>query len=264
MLSGLADYHIHTLLCKHAEGEFEDYIEYALRTGLMEIGFSDHLPLPNNIDYKHRMHQNQLKNKYLDRLIKLKDEYKDKITIKIGGEADYYPGTERYIEKIIKKYPFDYIIGSVHFLNDWAFDCNKDMNRFHKKNLRGIYTAYFKQISNMVKTGLFDIIGHFDLIKKFGFKPQNGYADIVSGILADIKVSKMAVEINTAGLRKPVNEIYPSKDIILMLSEYNIPFTLGSDAHKPEQVGYDFAGLKNFLDENNISNVVKFEKRKII
>ena len=98
----IPDYHIHTPLCKHAVGDPEDYIEYALKMGLKEIGFADHIPLPDEIDLKHRMVKEQLEEWYIEKILKLKDKYRDRIEIKLGIEADYYPGTEEFVSDILR------------------------------------------------------------------------------------------------------------------------------------------------------------------
>lgn len=260
----IPDYHIHTILCKHAAGEPEDYIECALSKGLGEIGFADHIPLPGGIDIKHRMVEEQLEKQYIERILKLKEEYRNRIEIKLGIEADYYPGTEQYVSEIIDNYPFDYVIGSVHFLNGWGFDSYDEIEKFHNRDLNNIYREYFSELRKLVNTGIFDIVGHFDVIKKFGFKPENGYMNLVEDLLPDLKKSKMVVEINTSGLRKPVKEIYPSEEILVFLHRNGIKFTAGSDAHDPEQVGYKFSNLISFLEKNNIENLERFEKREII
>ncbi|MFC1726588.1 histidinol-phosphatase HisJ, partial [candidate division KSB1 bacterium] len=240
MIKTLTDYHIHTALCKHAAGDIEDYIIHAVKIGLTEIGFADHIPLPGEFDIRHRMEENELETGYLNKIEVLKQKYKDQITIRIGIEADYYPGTEKYVENILRSYPFDFVIGSVHYINDWALDCSEEMNGFHKQNLEKIYKAYFEQFALMVDTKLFDIAGHLDVIKRFGYKPKKGYFGLVEAIISKLKKNNMSVEINTSGLRRPVKEMYPSEDIILLLNNYGIKFTTGSDAHKPEQVGYRF------------------------
>ena len=264
MIHTLADYHIHTALCKHAVGDIEDYIIHAVNSGLKEIGFSDHIPLPDGIDLKNRMEESELETGYLNKIDYLKSKYKDQIIIKTGIEADYYPGTEQYVDNILQKYDFDYVIGSVHFINSWAFDCNEEMDGFQKRNINDIYKSYFEQVGKMIDTGLFDIAGHLDLIKKFGHKPHHGYTGLVEGIVEKLKNNNMSVEINMSGLRRPVKEIYPSEDIILLLNKKGINFTTGSDAHKPEHVGYEFDHLIEFLKKYNINNIVKYEKRKIV
>ena len=116
------DYHVHTKLCGHARGEMRQYVEAAIEMGIVKLGFADHTPLPpEKKDPGLAMDEAQVEG-YVEAVLALRDEYKGQIEIALGFEADYIPGYEEEIERIISPYPVDYVYGSVHFLGDWAYD----------------------------------------------------------------------------------------------------------------------------------------------
>ena len=116
----MIDYHIHTKLCGHATGEMEQYVERAIEIGLSEIGFSDHLPFVDSERTGFAMSLSQLPL-YVQKVDELREKYPT-ITIRLGIEVDYFPHLEKEIEELLAQYPFDYVYGSVHFLDDWVFD----------------------------------------------------------------------------------------------------------------------------------------------
>ena len=157
------DYHIHTTRCKHAAGEMEAYVEQAIRLGLQEIAFTDHIPLPGDFDIEHRMDRHELDD-YVRSVSDLDCAYPE-ITILTGIEADYYEGFETYTEKLLSQYPFDVVLMAVHFIRhwpqgNWAFHYN-----FPEKQLYEVYADYLNIVSEGIKTGLFDVVAHLDLIK---------------------------------------------------------------------------------------------------
>lgn len=232
------DYHIHTTRCGHAQGEMRDYVIRARELSLVEIGFADHLPLLTRQDPTLAMSLSQLPE-YIAAVESLKREFPD-IAIKTGIEADYLPGMEKETERLLNSYDFDYVIGSIHFIDGWGFDDSRYIEGYKHRDIYEIYETYFSLVADAAKTGMFDIIGHLDLIKKYNFRPDEDITSLVEGAVSAIKEAGIAIEINTAGLRKPVGEIYPSDDILAMCFQAGVPITLGSDAHSPQEVGMDF------------------------
>ncbi len=260
-MAKLQDYHVHTRWCGHATGEIRDYIERAIEIGLGEIGFSEHLPVPIPIDEKINLTEKELEL-FSRELMSLRDEYRSQIAVKFGGECDYIPGQEDLIRRMLGNYPFDYVIGSVHFLKEWAFDHPKFTEPYHRVDLLEIYTWYFRTACDAAKTGFFDIIGHCDVIKKFGFRPSQAF-DHLHAEFADTMVkADICFEVNTAGLDKPVKEMYPSPSLLAELSRRNVPVTLGSDAHAPSELGRYFDQAVPLLLANGFSQLAHFTGRK--
>ncbi|MEA1955556.1 MAG: histidinol-phosphatase [Campylobacterota bacterium] len=227
----IIDLHNHTTLCNHAKGNIEQYINTAIVNETSYFGFSDHAPM--NFDTKYRMSFDDMQ-KYEKDILDAKEKYKDKIEILLGYEVDYLKG---YMDdRVIKNKNVDYLIGSVHFIDDWGFDNPEFIGKYKEQNIDEIWQKYFDTIKEMANSKLFDIVGHIDLIKVFKFMPNKNILDIAKDALLAIKKADMTIEINMAGYRKPIAEAYPSHELLQEAFKLNIPITFGSDAHKPEQV----------------------------
>ena len=227
----IVDLHNHTPLCNHAEGSMDDYIDVAINKGTKVFGFSDHAPM--DFDPKYRMNFSDMKQYEAD-ILHVKKKYENKIDILLGYEVDYL---KDHMDERVLNAKVDYLIGSVHFIDEWGFDNPEFIGRYEHEDINEIWQKYFNTIEEMANTKLFDIVGHLDLIKVFKFMPTKKITDIAKNALLAIKNADMVLEINTAGYRKPIGEAYPSKELLLEAYKLNIPITFSSDAHKPEQVG---------------------------
>ena len=256
----LVDYHNHTYLCGHASGSPDDYIQTAIDADLLEFGFSDHAPLPPGLREGITMKPQETEF-YLNLIEQKKEEYKDDIVIKIGFELDF-PLHESFDKRYLNDNRIDYIIGSCHFLGDWAFDHSDFIDEFDKRDIDEVYTEYYNKIIDIVQSGQINIIGHFDLIKKFGHRPKKNFKRDLENLADLISRRDIAVEINTAGLRKPVKEIYPSSDIIEILFNKNAPITLGSDSHLPEEVAYMFHKAVEIVKGIGYRKISGFSKKR--
>ena len=234
-----ADYHVHVKWCCHATGEMRDYVEAAIARGLTEIGFAAHLPVTIPIDEKINLSRGEF-DLYLAEAQRLRDQYSGRIDLLIGGELDYIPGQEAEIEEFAAAFPYDYLLGAVHFVDGWNIDNPRLVDRWKTADVAAVYRRYYDLLIEAARTGYFDIVSHFDLVKKFGYRPDEDVTDAETAAADAVAEAGMTVEINTAGWRKPVGEQYPSETILRMLNARNIPLCLGSDAHAPEQVGHEF------------------------
>ncbi|MFW5998784.1 MAG: histidinol-phosphatase [Bacillota bacterium] len=247
----IVDYHTHPF--GHGEKNmnksvYTDYIKQAIRNNVKELGFSDH------DDYFYKIDWNLL--------FELKE--KSDLKIKIGMEFDYIPEEEKNIRKKIEKISFDYCIGSVHKIGDWEFDHPAYKNEYNNRSIESIYMDYYDLLKKAVKSDLFDIIGHLDLIKIFNFKPENmDIMDLVFPVLKLIKRYKMVIELNINGLNKPVEEMYPSERILKKAEEMEIPITTGSDAHNYKRVGNDLKKAYNILTDIGYKTVATFSNHKL-
>lgn len=262
----LWDYHTHHKRCNHATGDLSDYINSAIKKGLVEIGLSDHWPM-------HTMPNKDLVESwamsldnipiYIQEAKNLRTYYSNKIKIQIGTEIDYCSAVfDSYLNQI---YPFldnfDYLIGSVHVIKapngDYVpIDSSNNPELMKKIGIYQFYEIYFQELLKMINSRFFNIIGHFDLPKKYGIQPTLELWPFILEILDEIKKNDACVEINTSGFRKKVGIQYPSEKIIKELIIREIPLTLGSDAHLPDEVGYKFKeivhNLKNWSKELNV------------
>jgi histidinol-phosphatase (PHP family) len=246
----MLDYHVHAV----AHGEYRYTMEWisqflhrARQKGLKEIGFSEHDEFSALIDY--------------ELIEKMRRE--SSIQIRMGLEIDYIPGRESIIKEITAGYNYDYLIGSVHFIGTWGFDHPDFKQDFDYRDIDEIYRDYFSLVKDAVETGLFDVVGHIDLIKVWGHRPkENNILYYVEPVLKSVKEAGMVIEINSSGLRKTVAEIYPSQDILQMMHEMDIPITLGSDAHHPTQLGEGLINAVKMARDTGFTQVVRFEGRE--
>ncbi len=259
------DYHMHTPRCNHATGSVRDYADAAIACGLKEIGMSDHSPMPGGFDKAWRMDRSEL-NAYLNEIEQTRDALSDQLTVRVGLEADFHPGTEAYVEAMIAAHNWDYVIGSVHYIGDWGFDNPDCIHLWDDWKNDDAYCAYFELVMQSAQSGLFDIIGHPDLIKKFGHRADEHSSRIKSSeesMLQAVLKSGAALEISSAGLRKPVGEIYPHNRIVQRAAELGIPFAFGSDAHSPVEVGYGMDTCLNILESFGVKEIASFKQRNM-
>jgi len=258
----MIDYHVHTKLCKHAEGEMQQYIESAISAGLSEIAFTDHIPLPGNFDITHRMHIDEMEI-YLGWIEKFRSHYPE-IKILTGIEADYIAGYEQFLDDFISRYNFDIVIMSVHFIRHWpdghwVFDYS-----FPERKQEDIFSEYIDEIIKGVRTGLFDVLGHADLIKLPGQSLLRDIPKKIQRLLREMSAAGMIIEINTSGFRREIQESYPGFDWLDAIRDNNVAVTTGSDAHRPEQIALKFDLLYRELQDRGFKYVCGFGERNKI
>lgn len=255
----LPDYHMHTTLCNHAYGEMEEYVERAIDAGIREMGFSDHMPV---MPEPHLcMTFDQLPG-YVERVLELRDRYRDSITIRLGCEMDIEMDRLDDIRSILSAYPFDYVIGSLHYLEGWPFDQEQYSEVFKTGDVHEIYERYFDAVIRAARIGLYDIVGHLDVIKCMGYRPEEDLSPLYERVARALADAGLVYEINTSGFDKPVGEQYPSEGLIAALSRFGVPVTTGSDSHRPEHVGRYFDRALALLAAHGYTSVTCFEGRK--
>lgn len=254
------DYHMHTPLCQHATGEPYEYAITALKNGLTEIGFSDHAPMPQDNFDNWRMSYHQL-DSYIDSIIQVQKKVPD-LQIKIGLEIDFIPGCEDWIRSLISRYSWDYVIGSVHYVEPgWDIDNPGKIHLWKKHDINEIWIRYLELVNAAAVSGLFDFIGHYDLPKKFGHRPTVDLSAHHKIVLLNAAKTNTAIEINTAGLRKTCSEVYPSADILNLALESGVKIVFGSDAHSPDEVGFHFSEALELVKSLGFNSSVNFSKR---
>jgi len=256
-----ADYHMHTPLCHHATGEPTELAVQAVRNGLKEIGFSDHNPMARDDFDDWRMAAADLDG-YVAKVEQARREHPN-LVIKLALEVDYLPGYEDWIRELAARHPWDYFIGSVHYLSEaWAIDNPAQISEWKNREPMEVWTAYFERLTMAADSGLFDIIGHADLCKKFCFYPKQDCAPLFTRFLQAAKRGGVAVELNTAGLRKDCKEIYPCPRIVHLAAQAGVPITFGSDAHAPGEVGMNFAEAVQLARSAGYTHYCRFTGRK--
>jgi len=254
----VADYHIHTQASPDAEGSMGDCVQAAKKRRIEEIGFSEHVllrPLKGRSDGFIQQ---------MPAYVRDFEEFKkvSSVTIKLGTEIDFFPGDIYKIRECTKKFPFDYVIGSVHVIGDWIFDDPAEMSEYLKKDVWQLYAEYFNLVKSASSSHLFDVLGHPDIIKIFGAKPKTDFSHILEETAKAIAESNICIEINTKGLRRPCQEIYPSEQFLRMLHKHGVPVTFGSDAHAPEEVGMGFKKAIKLAKKVGYTHACVFDSRE--
>jgi histidinol-phosphatase (PHP family) len=234
----------------------EEYILPALAAGLSEIGFSEHLTL---FDEQEDFYMKPVNiNPYIDHIESLKNKVKN-IKIKTGLEVDYFEGKEKDIHDFLAKLPLDYIIGSVHYLGEKAVDMGPEF--YDGKNIDRLFKSYFDSVCTAVASGLFDILGHCDLIRIYGFKPSSDLEPLYRNLARTMKKHNIAFEINTNGRNRPLADFYPDRRFLHIFHEENVPVCVNSDAHMPSRVGQYFDEAYELLRYVGFSEMAVFDKR---
>lgn len=259
------DYHTHNVRCGHAVGTLPEYIESAIEKGMEEIGLSDHMPLlhvdPATYYPEMAMPMEELP-RYVEECLTLKERYKDRIKVRVGLEGDFIEGWEEPISRIIEAYPWDYVIGSVHFLGTWDITDFRQVHNWEGKRAIDVYERYYDAVRKAAATGLYDYIGHIDAIKRFGFRPEEDVSALEDAALETVAKHGLAIELNAAGIHTAAKEMYPSIRMLERANAHHIPVTFGSDAHHPSKVGQKGAEAQTMLKNVGYSQLATFEGRR--
>jgi histidinol-phosphatase (PHP family) len=254
-LNLFSDYHSHPQghrVQPFTQALLQPWVDSARERGLIDIAFTDHDRYHAGIDF--------------DEIDKLRAANPD-VKIRAGLELDNDPETSaagrQWVEKNWDR--LDFVLGSVHYLDrpEQMFDSvPAGAEQFAGRAIDAIYTDYFRRIREVAGSGLVDCLSHLDLIKIHGHRPQAPVTDLVSEILDFIAERGLAIELSTAGWRKPVNELYPSDEIIHLAMEKGIKFTTASDAHSHAQLGENYERLAEKMRQLGIGGVCVFENHK--
>jgi histidinol-phosphatase (PHP family) len=249
------DYHIHST---YSDGRSspEDYIPAAIDAGLNEIGFSEHLNLffeqedwvmnPANVSL------------YLTHIEKLRNST-DKIKIKTGLEVDFFEGREAETKEFLDKLPLDYIIGSVHYQGDKTVDLGPEF--YEGKNINRLFETYFVSVISAVSSGLFDIIGHCDLIRIYGYKPSSDPEPLYRRLAKAMHKYDVVFEVNTNGRNRPIADFYPDRRFLNIFKEEKVSVCVNSDAHMPARVAQYFDEAYDLLRYTGFTEMAVFDKR---
>lgn len=264
---GLPDYHVHTFRCGHAGGSSREFVKAAIARGLSEIAFTDHIPLyflaTGKRDPRLAMAEEELEG-YVSEVRQLAQEFRGRITVRLGLEADFAEGCEELLASWLARADWDLVLGSVHHVaGDWI-DSPGAPQRFEREGADRLYREYYRLLGQAAETGLFDVLAHFDLPKKFGHRPADPMEREEERAIEAAARAGCAVEVSSAGLRKPVGEIYPEARLLRRLVARQVPITFSSDAHAPAEVGWGYDELLEHARDCGATQYVQFEGRKKI
>jgi histidinol-phosphatase (PHP family) len=259
----IVDYHMHLRNGReeiaHDTWSVEPFVESARTVGVDEIGFTEHVYYFTQtrtlwtVPYQAERCRYDL-DAYVDAIVGAQERG---LPVKLGLEVDYVPGREDVTRAVLAPYPWDYLLGSVHFVDGLGVDGEPSL--VDEVGVEGAWRRYFETLARAARSGLFDSLSHPDLVKIFGDRAKSfDYAPVADAIAE----SGVAVEVSTAGLRKPVGELYPHPDFLAACGERGVPVTTGSDAHSPDVVGRDFDRARELLRSAGYDTVTVFERRE--
>ncbi|MFO7820070.1 MAG: histidinol-phosphatase HisJ family protein [Halanaerobacter sp.] len=246
----LVDYHIHLLGHEDREGTAADIREFlvqAVEMNVKEIGFTDHNRYYEQFDFE---------------LIKEVGKEFPEVEVRAGIEMDYTPGEEEEIANFLAQFDLDYAIGSIHYLDDWMFDHPDYKDEYDQWEIDELYKTYFEYVEGAAKSGLFEMLGHLDLIKVFNFRPASDVVELVTPTLEVIAEEDLVIEVNTNGRNKPADEFYPSRGILEKAYQLGIKVTMSSDAHRADRVGENLAEVREMLLDIGYEKIATFDNQQ--
>jgi histidinol-phosphatase (PHP family) len=267
----LTDYHLHLRPDEdrsdpyarwYTESNVKRYLEAAEAAGIEELGVSEHVyRFTQSLDLWHHPFWERYAVDDLDAYC----EFVRSTPLRLGLELDYVPGAEEQAQELLAARDFDYVVGSVHFVGEGAVDMEEFGIWAQEVPPAKAWSGYFDAVARAARSGLFDILAHPDLVKVWGTMatvPEGDLRKYYEPAVEAIAESGIAVEVSTAGLRKPVGELYPSRAFAEMCVEAGAPFALSSDAHLPEQVGSGYERALELLGELGVGEICVFERRQ--
>jgi len=267
----LTDYHTHlrpdvadTPPAKYfTEDNVRRYVDAAQSQGIGELGFSEHVyRFRESLEIWQHPFWRECAHDSLDEYV----GFLTGMPVKMGLEVDWIPGREEQIARLIEDYPWDYIIGSVHFIADRAVD-HDGYDIWLTSSPDEVWSAYFAALGDAAASGLFDVLAHPDLVKVWGKakpdppRPKREYYELA---MEQIAGADVAIEVSTAGLRKPVGELYPDRELLELCVQAGKPVSLSSDAHEPQFIGHGYDRALELMRECGIDRVSVFEGRRRI
>lgn len=263
--------------CQYTVDRIEEYVRVAESRGMVEIGISEHChrfvefrelfqPIMHAPGADHpgvawlRDNFYERLERYVEAVMQAKQRG---LPVKLGLEVDWFPGAEAALREILAPYPWDYLIGSVHFLDGWPIDVSADYG-WPERDVVAVYQGYFTTLADAARSGLFDTLAHPDLVKKFGHRLDDAVAlsDLYRLVVDAAAQSGTALEISTAGLRYPARELYPAPAFLELAAHAGLAVTFGSDAHEPGIVGQNVELAAEAARAAGCHQLARFTRRR--
>lgn len=258
----MIDLHMHSSRCGHATGTIGEFVAAGRAAGLDVMCFTDHLPMPPRYPQHYSMGADELDD-YIGDVHAAADASAASggPEVLCGIEADWLPDSMDAVSELLASRDFDMVLGSVHFLDGWAFDDPDLIERYDGLDIDALWDRYFTELARAARSRTFDVISHPDLVKKFGFVANVDPSEWYERVAEALAEAGCAVEVNTAGLRKPVGEIYPALGMLRACRRHGVPATMGSDAHAVVEVGAGLSAGRDLLRDAGYDSLVVFRKR---
>jgi histidinol-phosphatase (PHP family) len=266
---------------EYPAGYIDQYVETALERGATEVGFTEHMyrcyesesvlgrwweedpnpVLAGELAEIVRTERNLSLERYVEVVVDAKDRG---LPVKLGLEVDFQPGTEQRTLELLAPYPFDYLIGSVHWVGAWWPDRKRGMEEYERIGDRAAYEKYFAAETALAESGLVDVLAHVDFVKRAGGRPYHPPVDLYDKVIQAAAASGTAVEVSSAGLRQPIQEIYPAPLLLEMFQQADVAITLASDAHRPQDTALALDEVIAAARAAGYTHHLRFDARKRI
>lgn len=263
----MIDSHCHTFYSKHATGTVDDVVRASIAAGVTVLTITDHAPFP--IDQNNRLLESELDQYFFD-IDSARDKYGDQIKILRGLELDYMPGSEKYSRELLARYPVDFVIGSIHYVEVPNQSMVKvwELSRLASDQF---LDRYFANLEALLASGLIDAVGHPDTLLRG--VPEDTLLPRFMPFIESLAKSQVAFELNSSGLRKSSLEpmtgtevegqwSYPSRKLLTQMIALDVPFTIGSDAHAPGDAGAGIAYMLDSLQTHGLRSISYYEERR--
>jgi histidinol-phosphatase (PHP family) len=285
----MGDYHVHIHPHRDVPGAPEPgtfpadyidrYVEVALSRGANEVAFVEHLyrcvesqaalgqwwkkdPNPHLVAEMDEIMARELDmslDAYVDAILAAKSRG---LPVKLGLEVDFEPGTERRVQELIAPYPWDFLVGSVHWIGAWWFLRPSGPAEYERRGVRRAFEEYFELTTALAETGMVDSLGHVDVIKVAGLVPDGSLRYLWEPVVEATAGTGMAIEISSQGLLRTVKEIYPAPAFLDLFSAAGVPITLGSDAHTPDEAAFGYAEIIAEARRAGYTDYLRFDARR--
>ncbi|MDH4139931.1 MAG: histidinol-phosphatase HisJ family protein [Coriobacteriia bacterium] len=260
----MIDCHVHTSRCGHAKGDVADYVAVALAKGVTVLTFTEHVPLPERLDPSRIYAMAPEDMPAYEAEVREAAQSAGDMRVLLGVEADWLPDDPDYdVAHLLTTMDVDVVLGSVHFVEGWAFDDPHLIDRYSDIDIDDLWESYFSALNAATASAIFDVIAHPDLVKKFCYMPSFDPAELYDEAARTMAAAGVVAELSTAGLRKPCAELYPSAAFLDRLFAHRVPVTIGSDAHRPTEVGYEYDAARSALREVGYESTVYFVNRQL-
>ncbi len=263
----------------YPDGFLDSFVEHGLANGADEIGFTEHLyrchesaevlgrwwedaeqPDLAKLTAEHVALERVLS---LDRYVAVVTDAKDRgLPVLLGLEVDFFPETIEAVLALLGRYPFDFLVGSTHWIREWGFDLPSQLYEFDRRGVEASYEDYFAIETELAASGTVDVLAHSDVVKKLGRHLSEPPNDLHEGLAAAAGRSGVAIEVSTAGLYQPTNEMYPHPDLLTRFHAHGVPITVSSDAHRPGETARDRDTAIEFARSVGYRERVTFSQRE--
>ena len=264
---------------EYPPGLIESYVENAASRGVTELGFTEHLyrckegaavlgrfwesePRSDLAEQARDMVGVDAGLSLDDYVREVLDAKQRGLPVKLGLEVDFFPGTIDSVMDLLAPYPFDFLIGSVHWVGGWSIDASDVMHEFERRGIDRAWEDYFALVVDLARRGVVDVLAHVDVCKKFGYRPEVEPIHLYESVVQAALASGTAVEVSSQGLRRPAREIYPSPTFLKMLHNAGIRITLASDAHRAEEAAFGHHEVIAAAVAAGYSSHLRFDRRR--